>query len=144
MNGPVRKEFCAIWGLPFDDVIYANPVWQQANHGIIPKERDFDIWIGTRVHQQDASFQNVVPPNTQMVGVPSAGVRYVAPNSVLPYPSQSAIFADPYAPQILPVTYHVVPQASPTAPRYTTEEAPPSAPPDIDPPPYSEIVSNKS
>ena len=140
MNGPKRQEFCASWGLPFDAVIYANPVWQQANRGLIPKERDFDIWIGTRVNQplEDSSFQNVVPPNTQMVGVPSAGVRYVAPNSVLPYPSQSLVLTDPYAPQVLPVMYHVVPQASPT------EEVPPSAPLDIDPPPYSEIMNKNS
>lgn len=131
MNGPVRQEFCASWGLPFDAVIYANPVWQRANHGLIPKERNFDIWIGTRVNQpsEDAYFQNVT---LDMVGVPLAGVPYVAPNSVLPYPSQSAIFADPYAPQVLPVPYHDVSQASPTAP------------PDIEPPPYSEIVKNNS
>ena len=113
MNGPVRQEFCASWGLPFDAVIYANPVWQRANHGLIPKERNFDIWIGTRVNQpsEDAYFQNVT---LDMVGVPLAGVPYVAPNSVLPYPSQSAIFADPYAPQVLPVPYHDVSQASPS------------------------------
>ena len=48
MDGPKRHAFCVANGLPFDALLYASPTSMQ-NIGKIPKERDFDVYIGTLV-----------------------------------------------------------------------------------------------
>ena len=132
----IETGFSIVNGLPFDAIVYANPIWPQ-NQAPIDKEKDYDIWIGTRVELPPGTpnVQYVLPPNAQVVnmaGIPPAGTPFVLSPSTNPYASQGT--PNPYLPQVLPVTYHNVPPAH----QYDPQNAP-SAPPDADPPPYSEI-----
>ena len=126
----IETGFSIVNGLPFDAIVYANPIWPQ-NQAPIDKEKDYDIWIGTRVEIPPGTpnVQYVLPPNA---GVPLAGAPYVLPPTTNPYASQGT--PNPYHPHVLPVTYHNVPPAQ----QYDPQTAP-TAPPDTCPPPYSEI-----
>ena len=149
MNGPKRHDFCTQWRLPFDAVIYSNPI--PSTIGLIPKEKDFDVYIGTRVDVPAGSVlvpagsvQYVVGPNvtvspfgapylaqtvpfnavgapSQLVTVPPGGAPDVAPSTHMPAPSDPAWALYP-------------PRAPPSAPSY--------APTDEDPPSYEECQSH--
>ena len=71
---PIELGFSTANGLPFDTVVYANPINQQHQ---VNKAKDFDVWIGTRVDIPPGypNVQYMVPPNVQvtdMPGIPSA------------------------------------------------------------------------
>ena len=146
MNGPKRHHYCTTHGLPFDAVIYANPI--PSIIGMIPKEKDFDVFIGTRVdfsaggvQVPAGSVQYMVAPN---VTVNPVGAPYMAqtvpfntvgasphvspqmatiPPGGAPYASPSPHMAPPSDPGLAPYP----PQAPPSAPSYDpTEAAPPS------------------
>ena len=48
MDGPKRHAFCAASGIHFDARLYASPTWTR-DRGKIPKERDFDVYIGSLI-----------------------------------------------------------------------------------------------
>ena len=60
MDGPKRHAFCAANGIPFDALLYGSPTWTQ-NRGKIPKEKDFDVYVGTLVPVGPPT----APPQTQ-------------------------------------------------------------------------------
>ena len=152
MNGPKRQEYCAANGIPFDAVVYANPIWG-LNQGPVPKEKDWDVHIGTRIDMPPgaANIQYAVPPNAQVVGPGMVGGPYVVPPSAHPYVPQAPLAAHPYGPQAPPTANPYVHQAPPAAYPYAPQAPPtanpyyPQAPPaGMEPPPYSEVENPKS
>ena len=138
MNGPKRHDFCTQWRLPFDAFIYANPI--PSTIGLIPKEKDFDVYIGTRVDVPAGSVQYVVGPN---VTVNPFGAPYLAqtvPFNTVGAPTQLVTVPPGGAPDAAPSPH--MPASSDPAWASYPPRAPPSAqsyvPTDEDPPSYEE------
>ena len=60
MDGPKRHAFCAARGIHFDARLYASPTWTR-DRGKIPKERDFDVYIGSLVTLDPSAHPQAQP-----------------------------------------------------------------------------------
>ena len=47
MDGPKRHAFCTANGIPFDALLYSTTTWTQNSGKRIPKDRDWDVYVGT-------------------------------------------------------------------------------------------------